>query len=151
MKKNPFIILLGVSSVFFILFLAFVFLTMGKLVKNKTILAGSGVNIGVVRIKGAIMDSQKALKDLKELEEDSSVKAVIVRIDSPGGAVGPSQEIHDALKRVKKVKPVIASFESVAASGGYYIAVGLIELLESRNINWFYWCNYGFCKPTGTL
>ncbi len=87
--------------------------------------------MGVVNIHEAIMTSENILKDLKEFEEDSSVKAVIVRIDSPGGAVGPSQEIHDAIKRVRKTKPVVASFESVAASGGYYIGVAADRIVSN--------------------
>lgn len=87
--------------------------------------------MGVVKINGAIMDSQRALKELKEFEENSSIKGIIVRIDSPGGAVGPSQEIHDAIIRVRKSKPVVASFQSVAASGGYYIAVAADKIVSN--------------------
>jgi len=84
-----------------------------------------------VKVHDVIMDSEKSLKQLKEFEEDTSIKAIIVRIDSPGGAVGPSQEIHDAIKRVRKMKPVVASFESVAASGGYYIAVAADRIVSN--------------------
>jgi len=83
--------------------------------------AGSGA-VGVVEIDGIIMDSRKAVKRIQQLEKDPEVKAVLVRINSPGGAVGPSQEIYDSLVRLKK--PTIASMGSIAASGGYYIAAG---------------------------
>lgn len=131
MKKNPLVLLLAISGVFFAIFLLFVFFTMGNIVKDRSLLARGGVSVGVVKINGAIMESQKALKELKEFEEDSSIKAIIVRIDSPGGAVGPSQEIHDAIKRVRKTKPVVASFESVAASGGFYIAVAADRIVSN--------------------
>lgn len=131
MKKNPLVLLLAVSAVFFGIFLVFVFFTMGNIVKDRSILARGGANIGVIRLRGAIMDATKVLKELKEFEEDSSIKAVIVRIDSPGGAVGPSQEIHDAVKRVRKTKPVVASFESVAASGGFYVAVAADQIVSN--------------------
>lgn len=131
MKKNPLVILLAVSAVFFGIFLIFVFSTMGALVKDKTIIGRGGVSVGVVKVKGVIMDSHKVLKELKEFEEDSSIKAVLLRIDSPGGAVGPSQEIHDAVLRVKKTKPVVASFESVAASGGFYVAVAAQKIVTN--------------------
>jgi len=131
MKKNPLLVLLGVSAVFFVLFLVFVFSTMGNIVKDKALMGRGGVTIGVVKIKGVIMDSQKTLKELKDFEEDSSVKAVLLRIDSPGGAVGPSQEIHDAVLRVIKTKPVVASFESVAASGGFYVAVAAQKIVSN--------------------
>lgn len=81
---------------------------------------GGGV-IGVVEVSGVIMDSKDALEQLKKFAESESVKAVVVRIDSPGGAVAPSQEIYQAIRDYKK--PIVASMASVAASGGYYIAV----------------------------
>lgn len=131
MKKNPLVLLLAISGVFFSIFLLFVFFTMGNIVKDRALLARGGVNVGVVKIRDVIMDSQRTLKELKEFEEDSSIKAVLVRVDSPGGAVGPSQEIHDAILRVRKTKPVVASFESVAASGGYYIAVACDRIISN--------------------
>jgi protease-4 len=79
--------------------------------------------VGVVEIKGTITSSQDTLKQIREFRKDSSVKAIIVRVDSPGGAVGPSQEIYREIRRtVTESKPVVASMGSVAASGGYYIA-----------------------------
>jgi protease-4 len=78
--------------------------------------------IGIVEIKGSISDVQDTLKALKEFREDSRIKAILVRIDSPGGGVGPSQEVYQEIRRTVKSKPVIASLGSVAASGGYYIA-----------------------------
>lgn len=87
--------------------------------------------IGVIEIKGAITGSQDTLKQIKEFRKDSSVKAILVRIDSPGGAVGPSQEIYRALQRTIKVKPVVASMGSVAASGGYYIAAGASHIVAN--------------------
>jgi protease-4 len=131
MKKNPLVLLLAVSGVFFVVFLLFVFFTMGNIVKDKSLLARGGVDVGVVKVSGVIMDSQKVLKQLKEFEEDSSIKAVLLRINSPGGAVGPSQEIHDAVLRVRKTKPVVASFEAVAASGGYYVAVAAEKIVSN--------------------
>jgi protease-4 len=131
MKKNPLLLLLGISGAFFVLFLVFVFATMGNIVKDRTLIGHGGVSIGVVKVKGVIMDSAKTLKELKDFEEDSSIKAVLVRIDSPGGAVGPSQEIHDAILRVRKTKPVVASFESVAASGGFYVAVACQKIVSN--------------------
>jgi len=78
--------------------------------------------VGVLEIQGPIDDSIGYLEIIGQFEEDSNVRAVIIRLDSPGGKVGPSQEIYDALLRLKKEKPVIASMGSVSASGAYYIA-----------------------------
>ena len=80
--------------------------------------------IGVVEITGAIMSSRKAVEDLHAFASDKSIRAIVVRIDSPGGAVAPSQEIYEALKFVKTIKPLAVSMGTVAASGGYYIAIG---------------------------
>jgi protease-4 len=131
MKKNPLVLLLAISGVFFVIFLLFVFLTMGNIVKDRSLLASNGVNVGVVKLHGVITSSDKLLKQLKDFEEDSSIKGIILRIDSPGGAVGPSQEIHDAILRVRKTKPVVASFESVAASGGFYVAVAADRIVTN--------------------
>jgi protease-4 len=80
--------------------------------------------IGVVNIDGMITDSDKTVEWIRTLAEDKTVKGVIVRINSPGGVVGPSQEIYQAVAKLRGKKPVIASMGSVAASGGYYIACG---------------------------
>lgn len=81
--------------------------------------------VGVVKVEGAIMEADQFLKDLKELDENARVKAIVVRIDSPGGAVAPSQEMYEAVKRIrdKGAKPVVVSMGNLAASGGMYLAV----------------------------
>ncbi|WP_428564093.1 MAG: signal peptide peptidase SppA [Solidesulfovibrio sp. DCME] len=78
--------------------------------------------LGLVRIEGTIADAEKIVEFLRKLREDDSVKGVVLRINSPGGAFGPSQEIYMAVKKLEARKPVIASFSAVAASGGYYAA-----------------------------
>ncbi len=78
--------------------------------------------IGLVRIEGAIVDADDVVTFLRTLREDDSVRGVVLRINSPGGAFGPSQEMYMAVKKLVAVKPVVASFSSVAASGGYYAA-----------------------------
>lgn len=83
----------------------------------------SGDHVGVVEIVGPITDSKKTLKELKAFEKEQAVKAIVVRIDSPGGSVGPSQEIFEAIRKLRAKKKVVASMGSIAASGGFYIAV----------------------------
>jgi protease-4 len=80
--------------------------------------------IALVRVEGVILDSQSTVTELKRFGENPFIKAIVLRIDSPGGGVVPSQEIYDAVQRVrsKNSKAVIASMGTVAASGGYYIA-----------------------------
>lgn len=89
--------------------------------------------VGVIRIEGVILDSQSTIGELRRFGENPSVKAIVLRIDSPGGGVVPSQEIHDAVQRVrnKNNKAVIASMGSVAASGGYYIAVATDRIMAN--------------------
>jgi len=87
--------------------------------------------VGVVEIKGTIISSQEAVKQIKEFRKDDSVKSIIVRIDSPGGAVGPSQEIYTEIRRTVPVKPVVASLGGVAASGGYYIAAAANHIVAN--------------------
>ncbi|TAJ25654.1 MAG: signal peptide peptidase SppA [Nitrospirae bacterium] len=80
--------------------------------------------VALIRVEGVILDAQQTVGDLKKFGESPTVKAIVLRIDSPGGGVVPSQEIHDAVKRVRNTnnKAVVASMGTVAASGGYYIA-----------------------------
>ncbi|MBS0013136.1 MAG: signal peptide peptidase SppA, partial [Desulfobacterales bacterium] len=81
-----------------------------------------GEKVGVIEVKGAILEAGPVLKDLRDFASAGAIKAIVMRIDSPGGAVGPSQEIFREIRRIRENKPVIASLGAVAASGGYYIA-----------------------------
>jgi len=76
--------------------------------------------LGVVHLEGMIMDSTDVVDWIRTLKNDESVKGVLLRVNSPGGAIAPSQEIYQAVKDLNAVKPVVASYGSVAASGGYY-------------------------------
>ncbi len=86
------------------------------------IFGDSGSKIGVVEVEGTITDMKDVMADIVRLKEDDSVKGVIVRINSPGGAVGPTQEAATELKKLRERKKVYVSMGSVCASGGYYIA-----------------------------
>ncbi len=78
--------------------------------------------IALINIKGVISSYKETLQYLSIAEKDSSIKAVVLNVDSPGGAVGASQEIYRAIEKIRKKKPVIVSMGNVAASGGYYIS-----------------------------
>ena len=84
----------------------------------------SGPQVGVVEVIGPITDSKKAVQNIRRFVKDDNIKALVIRVDSPGGSVGPSQEIYDAVKKAKAIKPLVVSMGSTAASGGYYIACG---------------------------
>ena len=81
-----------------------------------------GEKVGVLEVKGVIANVQPTIEELAKFRKDGSVKAVVVRIESPGGGVSPSQELYQEIRRTVREKPVVVSMGSVAASGGYYIA-----------------------------
>ena len=120
-------------TVLFFIFILFAFYTVSQL-KNATSAGSSLLDsskdspIAVVPLESEIMESRKVVEMLLEAEEDSSIKAIIMRIDSPGGAVAPTQEIYEEIRRIDKKKPVYASFGSIAASGGYYIGSACREI-----------------------
>src|SRR6185369_2313513 len=87
--------------------------------------------VGVVEVSGVINDSDDIVEALRDYEHASSVKAVVLRIDSPGGGVAPSQEIYDAVMKLRATKPVVASLGGVAASGGYYVASACDAILAN--------------------
>ena len=90
-----------------------------------TSMSGHSSAVLSLDLEGVIMDSEKFVETLKKYAEEDQVKAIVLRINSPGGAVGPSQEIYAAIKRVREEtkKPVVASCSAVTASGAYYSAV----------------------------
>lgn len=81
-----------------------------------------GDKIAVVEIQGLIAQSSETIQEIHQHLEDTGVKAIVLRIDSPGGGVGPAQEIHREVQKARAKKKIITSMGSVAASGGYYIA-----------------------------
>jgi protease-4 len=90
-----------------------------------------GDTVGVVQIEGTINDSHDVIQSLKYYGESKGIKAVVVRIDSPGGAVAPTQEIYEEIEKLRKKKPVIASLGGMAASGGYYIASACDQVVSN--------------------
>tara|TARA_Y100000768_G_scaffold388778_1_gene387090 strand:- start:13863 stop:14783 length:921 start_codon:yes stop_codon:yes gene_type:complete len=111
-------------TVLFLIFLIFAFYTVSTLKDSQGLsesLNAKNAPIAVIEVEGVIMESRKTVEKLIKAEKDDKIKAIIVRVNSPGGAVGPTQEIYEEIRRIDKEKPVYASFGTVAASGGYYI------------------------------
>lgn len=81
-----------------------------------------GDRIALIHIEGLITDSKETMEELKEYVKNPAIKAIVLRIDSPGGAVAPAQEIYEEVRKAAAKKKVLVSMGSVAASGGYYIA-----------------------------
>ncbi len=96
-------------------------------------IAGFGGNVGVIEMFGEISEasSRPVIKQIDKWASGSSIKAIVLHINSPGGAVAPSQEIYDAVLRAREKKPVVASMASVAASGGYYIACAADRIIAN--------------------
>jgi protease IV len=116
-------ILVVFTGVFF-----FAYITGGD---SRVLALFSGDGVGVLQIDGAIDDSHSVLAEMKRLKEMPWVKAIVVRIDSPGGAVAPTQEIFEEIQRFKKQKPMIASMGGMATSGGYYIATACDRIVAN--------------------
>ena len=127
-KKHPILMVLSLLAAIALL-----------LVVILTLVSGSSAppfltpreRIGVVRIEGAITDSEPVVTQLVEFRKDKGIKAIVLRIDSPGGAVAPSQEIYWEVKRAAASKTVIASMGKVAASGGYYVACAANKIVAN--------------------
>lgn len=128
MVKKHLKLVLSIAGLFFIFF-------SGLLLLFTALIGGDGLSFGdkvaVVEIEGVITESNSINKQIKEYGERKDVKAVVVRIDSPGGGVGPSQEIYRELKKVSAQKRVVASMGSVAASGGYYVAAAADKIIAN--------------------
>ena len=93
--------------------------------------ASSRGNIGIVEINGMILSSKKIIQNIKTFRDDDSIKAIILRIDSPGGGIAPSHEIYREVIKTRRDKKIITSMGSVAASGGYYIASATNKIIAN--------------------
>jgi protease-4 len=131
-SKHPFVKGLGILVlsivVFFVAVFFYAYLTGGG-VEVLSLVGGEAV--GVVQIEGSIDDSRNAIQNLKRFGETRGIKGVVVRIESPGGGVAPTQEIYEEIEKLNKKKPVIASLGGMATSGGYYIASACTQVVAN--------------------
>ena len=116
-------LLAAVGLVFVIIIVLSVLFSLGGI--------GAGEKVVVVALEGVIVDATDIAKELGDLGERDDVKAVVLRINSPGGAVGPSQEIYSEITRLRNTKTVVASMGTVAASGGYYAAAAAEKIVAN--------------------
>lgn len=93
--------------------------------------AVGGNNIAVVNVEGVILESKDIMEWIEIVRKSPAYKGAVIRVNSPGGAVAPSQELYQAVKRLAAEKPVAISMADMAASGGYYIAVGADKIFAS--------------------
>jgi len=120
------LLFLAIAGGLFIAAISYLFFPSGDGILATTL---SSNKIAIVRIKGVILDSENTINQIRRWKKDEDVKAIILRINSPGGAVAPSQEIYSEVVKASKKKPVITSMGTVAASGGYYIAAASAHII----------------------
>lgn len=123
-KKSDIIIgvIIGLSFLFFLVIIL-IGLTGISVVEEGASFYSLGQKVAIIEIYGTISSSDEVIRQLKKYSKDSSIPAIVLDIDSPGGAVVPSQEIYEEVLKAKKAgKKVVASLRSLGASGGYYIA-----------------------------
>lgn len=132
-QKHPIILGLFILTGIFFFFIGGISLLISSLISH-----GPGTDIftkkdgvGIVELKGLIISPEQVLKHLTEFRHNPNVKSIVLRIDSPGGSVGASQEIYKEVMRTNEVKPVIASMGSMGASGGYYAALGAENIIAN--------------------
>ncbi len=121
MKRKRILVGLAVIAGLLIFFFGILSL-IGRYSGGRSSRLAFGEKIAIVDVKGVIAQSSGIIEELQQYVDDKEIKAIILRIDSPGGGVGPAQEIYREVMRIKPKKKVVTSMGSVAASGGYYIA-----------------------------
>jgi len=122
------LVLGGVFLAFWIGVVVFVAIMIGRPSRGDLF---PSVGVGVVEIQGPLFAAEEILEVLRDFRTNDAVRAIVLRIDSPGGAVGAAQEIYREVRRTDAVNPVVASLVSVAASGGYYIALGARRIIAN--------------------
>jgi len=132
-QKHPILLGLFILTGIFLLFLTGISLFISSLIPTDPAISifSRKEGVGIIELKGLIISSEKALEDLTELRNNPDVKSIVLRIDSPGGAVGASQEIYTEVKRTNEIKPVVASMGSMGTSGGYYAALGADSIIAN--------------------
>ena len=129
MRKHPFLI--GFLSLcgLFVIFIVFLWFS-GRYGLPEKLMIGES-DIAVIDIEGVLTKSKPVVDRLLRIKKDESIKAILLRINSPGGGVGPAQEIYSELLKLRNKKKIIVSMESVAASGGYYIACAAHKIVAN--------------------
>jgi len=133
MKKRISDLTIGLIVIIVSVFLIFIMaVSLQKKPGDSIKIPSGGSYVGIIELNGTILSSRKIVNLFERYGESSSVKAVVFRINSPGGAIAPSQEIYNAVKRIRDSgKPVVVSMSTVAASGGYYAACGADTIIAN--------------------
>lgn len=128
--------ILGALLVFGLLVFSFIgllYIGMTRGDEDAVRVTGADDKVAVIELRGTIFESENIVKQLKKFRERKDVKAILLRVDSPGGGVAASQEIYEEVKRTKeKGKPIVVSMGAVAASGGYYVSCPADKIVANR-------------------
>ncbi len=135
MKGRPLLIVLATAAglgVLFVIVLSLASYLTGEKRTSVPLSVGGGGAVALVKIEGLLVTSDSVVEELNDYADDRSIKAIVLRIDSPGGGVVASQEIYNAVRNAKKEgKLIVASMGSVAASGGYYVAAAADKIVAN--------------------
>jgi len=129
MKKHPVLLGMMVFGVLLSLFIVSLWVLSLLAIREESLWGDE--KVAIIEIRGVILDSQPVLEKLAKFRKSEKVKAIVLRIDSPGGGVGPAQEIYAEVKKIQREKKVLVSIGSVAASGGYYIACAADKIVAN--------------------
>ena len=98
---------------------------------DETVTSG-GEKVAVVELKEPILSSEEVVRQFKKYRENKSIRAIVFRVESPGGGVAPSQEIYEEVKKTRNAgRPVVVSMGAIAASGGYYVSCGANKIVAN--------------------
>jgi protease IV len=126
--------IIGIIAVLVVLFGVFVLTLLSWILSDESdeSMATSGEKIAVVELKEPIYSSEEIVRQFKKYRENKSVRAIVFRVESPGGGVAASQEIYEEVKKTRNAgRPVVVSMGSVAASGGYYVSCGATKIVAN--------------------
>jgi protease-4 len=133
-RKRDIVIAVVIAGSFILAFGFMILVFLGSLEgRGEWEIAGLGGDIGVVELYGNLTEAsgREAIDDLEHWAEKSSIKGIVLHINSPGGGVAISQEIYDAVLRAREEKPVVAAMATVAASGAVYVACGADRIVAN--------------------
>jgi len=121
--------IIGVGFIAFLIVVSLVLTLTGG--SPSSVLQGK---VGIVKIEGVLgmdVNTSAIIEQIKQYRKDSSIKAMVLRVNSPGGAVAPAQEIYAELKKFREKKSIVASMGTLAASGGYYVSIAANKIVAN--------------------